>query len=449
MVQSMNGKPVRLNQFVVWLGAVRALRSQHPFSFLLELSQSSAPVFFFRYAGEKVYFFNDPDLVKEILVTNHAKLQKGRGLERAKRTLGNGLLTSEGELHRQQRRLIQPIFNHRNLQAYAKPMVDRAAILSASWNDAQPVNVTAAMTALTLSIVCQTLFGLEIDRDATRVRELLAQMTGAFPLLMGPFGGLLTKLGHARVRNGLAAREELHVIVRRLIDQRRSSPDRTLDLLSLLFAAQDEETGTRMSDQQIEDEAMTIFLAGHETTATALSWTFYLLAQHPEFDYKLRTQLNAILGDNPPSAAQLAELTLLDELVHESLRLYPPAWIIGRRATEDLQIGGTHIPKRSLLIVSPWVMHRSARYYVRPTEMNPDRWTESFRKQLPKYAYFPFGGGPRQCIGEGFAWMELKLILAVLMRDWRVELMPGQDIRPKPAMTLKSNHPIHMIVHRV
>jgi cytochrome P450 len=445
----MNAKPVNLSQFAVWRGAIRALLNQQPFALLSDLSKSSAPIFVFRYAGEKVYYFNEPDLVKEVLVVNHAKLKKGRGLERAKRTFGNGLLTSEGDFHRQQRRIIQPVFNHRNLQAYAEPMVDRAAKLSASWNDRQQVNMSAAMTSLTLSIVCQTLFGSEIDSDTTRVRELLAQMTGAFPLLTGPFAGLLAKLGDPRIRKASAAREELHRVVRRLIEERRSSPDQKLDLLSLLFAAQDEETGNRMSAQQIEDEAMTIFLAGHETTANALAWTFYLLAQDQEFDRKLRLQLCGILGDKPPTVTQLSDLTLLDELVHESLRLYPPAWVIGRRATEDVRIGSTDIPRNSLLIVSPWAMHRSARFYANPAEMHPERWTDSFRKQLPKYAFFPFGGGPRQCIGEGFAWMELKLILAVLLRDWRVELVPGQGIRPKPAMTLRSNHPIQMIVHRV
>ncbi len=445
----MNVKPVRLNQFVVCRAMTQALVNRHPFSFLLDLSRSNAPVFFFRFARERVFVFNDPDLIKEVLVVNHAKLQKGRGLERAKQTLGNGLLTSEGELHHKQRRIIQPVFNHRNLQAYAEPMVDHAAKLSASWNDGQQVNITAAMTELTLSIVCQTLFGLQFDGDAKKVRELLAQMIGAFPLFLVPFSGLLAKLGVARIRNALAAREELHRTVRRLIEKRRSSPYQTLDLLSLLFAAQDEESGTRMSDQQIEDETMTIFLAGHETTANALSWTFYLLAQNPDFDHSLRTQLRTVIGDPPPTVAQLSELTLLDELVHESLRLYPPAWIIGRRAMEDLQIGTIEIPQRSLLLVSPWITHRSAKFFPDPTEMKPDRWTEAFRKQLPRYAYFPFGGGPRQCIGEGFAWMKLKLILAILLRNWRLELVPGQDIRPKPAITLKSNLPIHMTVHRV
>jgi len=277
----------------------------------------------------------------------------------------------------------------------------------------------------------------------------MTKTTGAFPLLLSPFARFLEKIGAAKLREAAAARSELHRIVQRMIAERRSNRNQGSDLLSLLFAAQDQETGNGMSEQQLEDEVTTIFMAGHETTANALAWTFYLLAQHPRFDRELRVQLCHVLGDRPPELAQLPEMTLLDQLIHESLRLYPPAWSIGRRAIEDVQIGSAEISKGSLLVVSPWTMHRSERFYAHPTEMRPERWTEAFRRQLPKYAYFPFGGGPRQCIGEGFAWMELKLLLAVLLRDWRVELIPGQNIRPKPAITLRSNHPIRVVVHRV
>jgi cytochrome P450 len=309
--------------------------------------------------------------------------------------------------------------------------------------------MTAAMMALTLSIVCQTLFGADVESETHRVGELMTKITEAFPLLLSPFAGFLEKIGAAKLREAAAARAELHRIVQRMIAERRSNRNQGSDLLSLLFAAQDQETGNGMSEQQLEDEVTTIFMAGHETTANALAWTFYLLAQHPGFDRELRVQLCHVLGDRPPELAQLPEMTLLDQLIHESLRLYPPAWSIGRRAIEDVQIGSAEISKGSLLVVSPWTMHRSERFYAHPTEMRPERWTEAFRRQLPKYAYFPFGGGPRQCIGEGFAWMELKLLLAVLLRDWRVELIPGQNIRPKPAITLRSNHPIRVVVHRV
>jgi cytochrome P450 len=444
----MNTQPVPVSQLLVWRRAIQGLFNQHPFNLLSDLGERTEPILVFRVAGEKIYFFNEPDLVKEVLVTNHAKLQKGRALNRLKPTLGNGLLTSEGELHQKQRRIIQPVFNHRNLQVYADPMAARASKLSASWEDSQPINMTAAMMALTLSIVCQTLFGADVESETNRVGELMTKIMEAFPFLLSPFAGVLEMLSFSKLREAAAARAELHGIVQRMIAARRSSCNRRSDLLSLLFAAQDQETGSGMSEQQLEDEVTTIFMAGHETTANALAWTFYLLAQHPGFDQQLRIQLCQVLGDRPPAVAQLPELTLLDQLIHESLRLYPPAWTIGRRAIEDVQIGSAEISKGSLLVVSPWTMHRSERFYAHPAEMRPERWTETFRRQLPKYAYFPFGGGPRQCIGEGFAWMELKVLLAVLLRHWRIELVQGQNIRPKPAITLRSNHPIRVVVHR-
>ena len=444
----MNTQPVPVSQLLVWRRAIQGLFNQHPFNLLSDLGERTEAILVFRVAGEKIYFFNEPDLVKEVLVTNHAKLQKGRALNRLKPTLGNGLLTSEGELHQKQRRIIQPVFNHRNLQAYAAPMAARASKLSASWEDSQPVNMTAAMIALTLSIVCQTLFGADVESETSRVGELMTKIVEAFPFLLSPFAGVLEMLSFSKLREAAAARAELHGIVQRMIAARRSSCNQRSDLLGLLFAAQDQETESGMSEQQLEDEVTTIFMAGHETTANALAWTFYLLAQHPGFDQQLRIQLCQVLGDRPPAVAQLPELTLLDQLIHESLRLYPPAWTIGRRAIEDVQIGSAEISKGSLLVVSPWTMHRSERFYAHPAEMRPERWTETFRRQLPKYAYFPFGGGPRQCIGEGFAWMELKVLLAVLLRHWRIELIPGQNIRPKPAITLRSNHPIRVVVHR-
>jgi len=444
----MNTQPVPVSQLLVWRRAIQGLFNQHPFNLLSDLGERTEPILVFRVAGEKIYFFNEPDLVKEVLVTNHAKLQKGRALNRLKPTLGNGLLTSEGELHQKQRRIIQPVFNHRNLQVYADPMAARASKLSASWEDSQPINMTAAMMALTLSIVCQTLFGADVESETNRVGELMTKIMEAFPFLLSPFAGVLEMLSFSKLREAAAARAELHGIVQRMIAARRSSFNQRSDLLGLLFAAQDQETESGMSEQQLEDEVTTIFMAGHETTANALAWTFYLLAQHPGFDQQLRIQLCQVLGDRPPAVAQLPELTLLDQLIHESLRLYPPAWTIGRRAIEDVQIGSAEISKGSLLVVSPWTMHRSERFYAHPAEMRPERWTETFRRQLPKYAYFPFGGGPRQCIGEGFAWMELKVLLAVLLRHWRIELIPGQNIRPKPAITLRSNHPIRVVIHR-
>ena len=243
--------------------------------------------------------------------------------------------------------------------------------------------------------------------------------------------------------------------------ERRKTNQSRKDLLTLLFAAQDPETGLGMSDEQLRDEVMTLFLAGHETTANALAWTIYLLTQHPEIAERVAKEvgsaspsLNGELASNQEVTRRSADHaesefginqdTLLFRVIRESLRLYPPVWAVGRRATHDLQIGGTKITKGAIVLACQWAVHRSDRYFANPTEFNPDRWTPEFQRTLPKYAFFPFGGGPRSCIGEGFAWMELGIVLAEILRRWRFEIVPGQTVKPKASMTLRPERPVQV-----
>jgi cytochrome P450 len=271
----------------------------------------------------------------------------------------------------------------------------------------------------------------------------------SFFYFVSPLGSLFRLMGHPKIQDAFAARKALNQIVLGMIDARRNAPPRQSDLLSLLFSAQDSETGCGMSDTQLRDEAMTLFLAGHETTANGLCWTLFLLATHPEQRRKLRAELRSVIGRDRPQVAHLERLKFLDQVIREALRLYPPAYVIGRRAIADHKLAGIRIPKGSVLLVSPWTVQRSERYYARPLEFRPERWTAEFRSSLPRFAFFPFGGGPRQCIGEGFAWMEMALVLAILIRDWDFELALGQQIRPKPAMTLRSDCPIEMKLLKV
>jgi cytochrome P450 len=270
----------------------------------------------------------------------------------------------------------------------------------------------------------------------------------SFFYFVSPLGPLFRLLGHPKVKDAILARNALNEIVLRMIEARRKAPSPQTNLLSLLFSAQDGETGCGLSDTQLRDEAMTLFLAGHETTANGLSWTLFLLANHPEENQKLRAELRTVLGNDLPGINHLERLKFLDQVVRESLRLFPPAYVIGRRAIEDHRLAGIRIPKGSVLLASPWTVQRSERYYSNPLEFRPERWTTDFRSTLPRFAFFPFGGGPRQCIGEGFAWMEMALVLAVLVRDWDFDLVPGQQIRPHAAMRLRSNHPIRMNLRR-
>lgn len=437
--------------------------SRDPLDLLSRLAAKEDLVTRLRSPGGNIYFVNEPDLVKEVLITHNSKFRKGRGLERLRPFLGNGLLTSEGEFHQRQRRIIQPVFHHKSLKTYAGIMINRASHLASKWSDQQEVDVTAEMAGLTLMIVGEALFGANVEAETRKVGELMTAMMTSFPLLMSPLAPLFALFGHPKMRRATQARGEVRHLVFKMIEGRNRSSlpqsgaaacglprtSQREDLLTLLFSAQDSETGARMSDDQLQDEVMTILLAGHETTANALDWTLYLLARHGAEAEKVREELWQALGTAPPTVEDLERLPVLDRVVRESLRLYPPAWAIGRRAVEDHELGNVRIRRRSLVVLSPWAMHRSKRFFLDPEEFKPDRWTPEFRASLPKFAFFPFGGGPRQCIGEGFAWLELMVVLALFLRDWRFELLPGQNIEPWPAVTLRSKQPIRMRVERV
>jgi cytochrome P450 len=380
-----------------------------------------------------------------MLVTFASDFHKSRGLERAKALLGEGLLTSEDELHRQQRKLIQPIFHHSNLKDIAAIMRERARQRAERWQAGQILNLNQEMHALTLLIVGEALFGTEMGDRTSRVSELMETVMETFFLFISPLAPLFEFFGHPKLKRAAKARRELSVIVQSMIDERRKANNQTRkDLLTLLFAAQDPETGLGMSDEQLRDEVMTLFLAGHETTANALSWTIYLLTQHPEIAERLATEVHSA-ADRPPESG-LNNDTLLFRVVRESLRLYPPVWAIGRRATQDLQIGGIVIPKGAIILACQWAVHRCDRYFSNPAQFDPDRWTPEFQRTVPKYAFFPFGGGPRSCIGEGFAWMELGIVLTEILRHWRFELVPSQTIIPKASMTLRPEKPIRVVV---
>ena len=271
----------------------------------------------------------------------------------------------------------------------------------------------------------------------------------SFPLMMLPFADFIEKLPLPAVRRMKAAHAELDAIIYRLIDGRRRSGEDTGDLLSMLIAAQDEEDGgAGMTDQQVRDEAMTIFLAGHETTANALNWTWYLLAGHPAVEARLHEELDQVLQGRLPTMADLPALRFTENIVRESMRLYPPAWMVGRRAVADFPMGGYTVPARSIVLMSQYVMHRDVRYFPEPDQFDPGRWTPEFKAALPRYAYFPFGGGPRQCIGEGFAWMEAVLLLATLAQQWKLRLVPGHPVVPQPMITLRPKHGLLMTAHR-
>ena len=328
-------------------------------------------------------------------------------------------------------------------------MTDCAVRARGRWADGGTIDVAEDMMRLTLGIVGLTLFAADVEAQARNVGEALTAVLNSFWTTMLPFADLLEKLPIGVLKRGREARAELDRIIYGLIAERRASPGDRGDLLSMLLLAQDEEAGGRgMSDAQVRDEAMTIFLAGHETTANALSWTWYLLDQSPEVEARLHGEVDRVLGDRPPTMADIPNLPFVEQVLMESMRLYPPAWIIGRRAIGEYTVGDYTLPPRTLVLVSPYVTQRDPRFFADPERFLPERWTPDFKQGLPPFAYFPFGGGTRRCIGESFAWMELVLVVATIAQQWQFRLAPGHPVVPQPVVTLRLKHGLRMTAER-
>jgi cytochrome P450 len=427
---------------------------RNPLEFFTNLARRYGDIAAYRMGGEQVFFVNAPHYIRDILVTHNRSFMKGRGLQRSKRLLGEGLLTSEDPTHLRQRRLMQPAFHRERIAGYGDTMVAYADRLRQEWRDGATLDIAQEMMRLTLAIAGKTLFDLDVDDQAADVGRALTAVMESFWTTMLPFADVLERLPVPQLRRAKAARAKLDAIIYGMIAERRAAAgdgsmrDRG-DLLSMLLLARDEEAPSSaggMTDQQVRDEAMTIFLAGHETTANALTWTWYLLGESPAVEARLIAEVDRLLGGRPPTVADIASLSYVEKVVTESMRLYPPAWIIGRRALVDYPIGEYVAPARSIMVMSPYVLQRDGRFFPDPGRFNPDRWTPEFRAALPPFAYFPFGGGPRRCIGDSFAWMELVLVVATIAQHWQLRLVPGHRVEPQPLVTLRTRHGMRMTV---
>lgn len=417
-----------------------------PLKFLTRIAREHGDIVHFRMGPQHVLMLNHPDLIKDALVTRADYFHKGRALQRAKRLLGEGLLTSEGEPHRRQRRLAQPAFHRKRIESYGAVMVDYAARTASHWHDGETLDITHEMMRLTLAIVSKTLFDAEVESEADEIGDALTQILELFQMLLLPYSEYLERLPLPVNRRFAASRAKLDSVIYRIINERRASGADRGDLLSMLLLAQDEEGDMGgMTDVQLRDEALTIFLAGHETTANALSWTWYLLAQNPEAEARLHAELDAVLPDGRmPTVEDLPELRYTEMVLAESMRLYPPAWVVGRLAIKDYAVGDYVAKEGTLILMSQYVMHRDPRFFPDPLRFDPERWTPEAKEARPQYAYFPFGGGARRCIGEGFAWMEGTLLIAAIARRWRMRLVPGHIVVEHPRITLRPKHGIHV-----
>ncbi len=418
--------------------------------FLTNVARRYGDVARFRIGLTTLHLLSRPEWIRDLLVTHADRFHKGRGLERAKRVLGQGLLTSEDPVHLRQRRMMQPAFHRERIAGYASVMAEYAVRHAEGWRDGDTRDMPREMSRLTMAIVGKTLLDADVDSEADEIGKALTDTIEAFGRTISlQFFQVLDRLPLPSNLRFEKARERIDATIARLIAERRKSPHGRTDLLSMLVAAQDTEgDGTGMTDAQVRDETVTIFLAGHETTANALSWTWYLLSQNPEAEARLHSELDAFPAGRAFGFGDLPALRYTEMVLAESMRLYPPAWILGRRALVDYEVGGCVIPKGSIVAACQWVTHRDPRFFPEPERFDPERFRPEAREARPKFSYFPFGGGPRVCIGESFAWMEGVLLLATLARRWRMRLVPGQAVVPLPSITLRPKHGMRMVLER-
>jgi len=410
--------------------------------YFLELARRYGPVSRLHGMRADVYLFDESDAIEDLLVTKARSFIKGRGIQRLRRLIGNGLLTSEPPEHIANRRLVQPAFHRKRIEAYGAGMIAAAQRRLAAWNDGDEIEIEHESMRITLDIAAETLFGgADLSADTEGIGSALTAVMETFPASVAPFGEVLDVFPFLPITQKFRrARAQLDATVERLIAEHRRSRDDSGDVLSLLLAARDED-GSGLSDEQIRDEVMTILIAGHETTAVAISWTIYLLQRHPEDAARIVAQLDAVLGGRRPALDDAPALTLVRAAFSESMRLYPPAWLIGRVATEPVELGGYQLKKHDVALVCQYVTHRNPRYWPEPGSFSLERWLDG-AKPPEKFAYFPFGGGNRICIGEGFAWLEGVLVLATLLQQARFELIDAAAVGLAPLVTLRPASPI-------
>jgi cytochrome P450 len=402
----------------------------------------------FRVGLHPAVLINDPVGIEEVLIARHREFVKGKAVHRLELLLGKGLVTNDGDYWKRQRRMVQPAFHRERIFSFGDKMTRFTDRLLSRWQAGQLLDIQDEMMKLTFQVVTNTLFDLDVESDAEEFGRVFNQafnhlqyeITG--PLFMLPTG--VPTIGRIRTRKAV---NKLNEIVYGIIEQRRAGKEEHNDLLDLMMQARDQE-GFGMTDKELRDETMSILVAGGETIALSLSWTWYLLSRHPEAAAKLAAEADSVLGGRKPTAADIPQLRYTESVLMESMRLYPPVSLMSREAVQDCEIGGYPVRAGTLIAVSQWVMHRDSRFFDQPDVFDPDRWTGELSKRLPKGAYFPFSLGPRGCIGQGFAMMESVLILAMIAQKFRFTLLPGHTVTPKPVLALRPKHGVKAVIQR-
>ncbi|WP_237562806.1 cytochrome P450 [Bacillus dakarensis] len=420
-----------------------------PLSFMQKLSRNYGQVVRFKLGpSQKVILLSDPELIKEVLVTKQKNFIKSSDIRSLKALLGEGLLTSEKDVHMRQRRLIQPAFKKTHVASYGQDMIDVAQHYVQMWKHGMETEITEEMMNITLGVISKTMFSMDLKEGYELVGEAVEKVMKLAIKRMRRAIPLPLWLPSKSNREFKQAAKVLDAVLFNIIDQRRRGGIQKEDLLGMIMAARDDENGTGMTDKQIRDELMTIFLAGHETTANALSWTLYLLAQHPDKEAKMHAEIDSVIRGKTIRPEHFSSLKYTQNVIWESLRLFPPAYVIGREVDKTVEIGGYLFKKGETVLMSQYVMHRSPEYFEKADEFNPERFDNDLLKKLPAYAYFPFGGGPRVCIGNHFSFMEMVLVLACLASRYQFRLTTEQEkVKTQPLITLRPKPGIRMILH--
>ncbi len=428
-------------------------------SFMKSNAEQFGDLVYFKTLGVRVLQFNHPELIQEMLVRDAPHHNRGLVMQRSKMVLGNGLLTSEEPLHMRQRRLAQPAFHRHRVSAYGAVISHYTRKMTEGWQCGDILDLHAEMLLLALRIVGKTLLDTEVEGEVHKIAAAVDSFMGFLPLAFLPFPNLIQNLPLPAMRRIRRGRKDLDELIYRMIAERRADPRDRGDLLSMLLAAtaveQDEQghdlnTLARMSDEQVRDECLTVLLAGHETTANALSFALYLLAGHPQIQQQLADESDRVLAGRAATAEDYGKLTLTEQVFAEALRLYPPVWVTARTAAEDYEYRGLTIAKGTILVAPQFAVHRDPRWWPNPERFDPTRFTPAAKAARPKMAYFPFAAGSRQCIGEGLAWMEGVLALATIVQDWRLTPAPGHHgpIAISPSVSLRPKGPVMLRVER-
>jgi cytochrome P450 len=419
--------------------------------FMLQNASRFGDLVHYTAVGRHVFQLNHPDLVHDFFLRDVSRHHRGVVMQRSRFVLGYGLLTSEEPVHMRQRRLMQPAFHRQRIAAYGEVISNYTSQMMSKWQNGAVIDLHAEMLLLALRIVGKCLFDTNVDSEVRKIAAAVDAFMGFMPLAFLPFSEQIQKLPLPSMKRIHRGHEELNGLIYGIIRQRRLDKVDRGDLLSILLTSVDTEDDTgQMTDEQVRDECLTLMLAGHETTANALSFTLWLLAQHPEIQEKLLTECSQVLNGRAPAAEDFTRLKYAEKVFAESLRLYPPVWVTARTCAEPYDIAGFRIPKGAILLAPQIALHHDARFWDDPLKFDPERFSEQAKTQRPRFSYFPFGAGSRQCIGEGLAWMEGVLVLAAIVQQWTIREVPGHSkaLKVTPAITLRPKGGLPLIVER-